>query len=99
MSEESKSPVKAERSVGRRLVSNLFAILRSLVYLLGIAWASRAIYYDAPLPGDRGLDRTLLAGGYALAVLLTLVALGSPLRRFLGWVVAIALVAVPWLLK
>ena len=99
MSEESKSPAKAERSVGRLLVGNLLAILRSLVYLLGIAWASGAVYYDAPLPSDSGLDRTFLAGGYALVVLLTLLALGSPRRRFLGWVVAMALVAVPWLLK
>jgi len=99
MSEESTSPELPERSVARRLAGNFLAILRTLVYLLGIVWASRTIYYDVPLPSDRGLDRGLLAGGYALAVLLTLVALGSPLRRFLGWVVAIALVAIPWLLK
>ena len=99
MSEEPKSPVKAEQSTGRHLFGNLLAILRSLVYLLGIIWASGAVYYDAPLPSDSGLDRSLLAGGYALVVLLTLVALGSRRRRFLGWIVAMALVAVPWALK
>ena len=99
MSEESKSPAKPERSVIRRLVTNLLAILRTLVYLLGIAWASGAVYYDAPLPAESGVDRTFLAGGYALVVFLTLLALGSRRRRFLGWVAAIALVAVPWSLK
>ncbi len=99
MSEESKSTVKPERSVIRRLGTNLLAILRTLVYLLGIAWASGAVYYDAPLPAESGVDRTFLAGGYALVVFLTLLALGSRLRRFLGWIAAIALVAVPWSLK
>ena len=42
MSEESKSPAKPERSVIRRLITNLLAILRTLIYLLGIAWARKA---------------------------------------------------------
>ena len=99
MSENPDPPEPAERALGRRLVSNLFALLRTLVYLLGIAWASGAVYYDAPLPDAGKWDRALLALGYALIVLLTMLALGSRRRRFLGWVVAISLIAVPWFLK
>ncbi len=99
MSENPDPPEPSERSLGRRLVSNLFALLLTLVYLLGIAWASGAVYYDSPLPDADNWDRALLALGYALIVLLTMLALGSRRRRFLGWVVSISLVAVPWSLK
>ena len=99
MSENPDPPKPSERSLGRRLVSNLFALLLTLVYLLGITWASGAVYYDSPLPDADNWDRALLALGYALIVLLTMLALGSRRRRFLGWVVFISLVAVPWSLK
>ncbi len=99
MKEEPKLSEPSESNAGRRLLGNLFALLRTLIYLFGIAWASGAVYYDAPLTNEGEWDRALLAIGYALIVLLTLLALGSRRRRFLGWIVAISVVVVPWALK
>ena len=81
----------------RRIARNLLSILLTLLYLVGIAWASGAIYYDAPL--SREGDRLLLTIGYALVVLLMLVALGSPRLRFLWWMLSMGIVVIPWSLK
>ncbi len=97
--EESASSGTSIKGAGRRIASNLLGLLRALLYLLGLAWASGAVYYDAPLPNEGQWGRALLAIGYASVVLLTLVALGSSRRRFLGWIISIAIVAVPWSLK
>ena len=69
------------------------------MYLLGIVWATGAVYYDAPLPNEGDWGRSLLAIGYALVMLLTMVALGSGWRRFLGWTISMGIVAIPWSLK
>ena len=98
MSSEEEPEEAKKSSLVRRLLVNLGALTRTLFYLLGIAWATGAVYYDAPLGGDT-LDPKFLAFGYLGVVLLTLFALGSRLRRFIGWLVAMAVVAIPWSLK
>jgi hypothetical protein len=77
-----------------RFGCGLFSALRGLVYLCGLAWATGAIYFDGPVRHDNG--NAVLAASYLILALLFLAGLTRPLRRFTGWILAMAVVVVPW---
>ncbi|NIP95649.1 MAG: DUF4105 domain-containing protein [Akkermansiaceae bacterium] len=99
MSEETTSDHEPKRSSGGFfgwVLSILFTLIRSVVYLLGIVWAGGAIYFDAPV--DSEIYRRILAIGFVMVVGIFLAGLGKPGRRFVGWALVMALVVVPWLM-
>lgn len=98
MSKSKDKEAEDRKPSGKRkkgLLGALFALLRGVLYFLGIAWAGGAILFDGPF--SSGKANTYLAIVYLLLALVFVTGLPRPAYRFLGWVLVVGVVLGPWL--
>ncbi len=95
-SSDDRPAMPLEKAFWQKAWSALFRLFRLVIYLLGIAWAAGAVFFDVPIEDETA--RKLLAIGYAVVVLLFFAGIRTRRGRFVVWLVAMSVVLVPWLM-